>query len=358
MWNYETDTLCIDPVSVDIEVSIAVKVVLCRAVLDLLDLDDGGGASARTDWLENLEFTHWRVTGWVCAFLLLGFFRPIRQLIRFYCGVIRDLPAFGWWSQLPLMALVFSSHLQPHGPDGLAAVRFSCPVRVCRLRIFPIGAPLFENALHMRSVTSPDAFYLDVFFNAQSVRGDGKDRQRPANALMRTSISYAGGLMDFAVDMGSEYATRLVIVKGSFEWLSLAIYGHIVGESPPMHEPRSIVPFEPEPLALHLDPAHASDPTALAKSLLELIPNAPSLSLAIRLVFCLKPTLDDWDIPGFPHIYASLDNDTEDYDLDSIIANLDRPIPEGLTQDTLDRFVERLTDFVGSPVCLLASCLS
>jgi len=102
MWNYETDTLCIDPVSVDIEVSIAVKVVLRRAVLDLLDLDDGGRASARTDWLGNLELTHWRVTGWVCAFLLLGFFRPIRQLIRFYCGVIRDLPAFGWWSQLPL----------------------------------------------------------------------------------------------------------------------------------------------------------------------------------------------------------------------------------------------------------------
>ena len=253
------------------------------------------------------------------------------------------------------MVLVFSSHLQPHGPNSLAAVRFSCPVRVYRLRIFPNGAPLFENARHMRSVTSPDAFYLDVFFNAQSVRGDGKDRQRPANALVPTSISYAGGLMDFAVDMGSEYATRLVIVKGSFERLSLAIYGHVVNESPPMREPKPIVPLEPEPLAPHLDPAHAPDPTALAKSLLELIPNAPSLPLAIRLVFCLKPTLDDWDIPGFPHIYASLDNDTEDYDLDSIVANLDRPIPEDFTQDTLDRFVERLTDFVGFPVCLLVA---
>ena len=63
MWNRETDTLCIDPVSVDVEVGIAVKVVLCRAILNLLDLDDGAGASARMDWLGNLELTHWRVTG-------------------------------------------------------------------------------------------------------------------------------------------------------------------------------------------------------------------------------------------------------------------------------------------------------
>ena len=63
MRNYEIDTLCIDPVSVDVEVGVAVKVILCRAVLDLLDLDDGGGASARMDWLGNQELTHWRVIG-------------------------------------------------------------------------------------------------------------------------------------------------------------------------------------------------------------------------------------------------------------------------------------------------------
>ncbi|KAF5363992.1 hypothetical protein D9756_000256 [Leucocoprinus leucothites] len=254
------------------------------------------------------------------------------------------------------MALLFLSHLQPQGPNNLAAVRFSSPIRVSKLRIFPIGVPLFENAPHIKSMTSPEAFYLDVFFNAQPVGSDGKDKQRAANALVPTSVSYPGGLMDFAVDMGTEYATRLMIVKGSFHHISLAIYGSIVSEQFPVltYQPKTITPLEPEPLSTHFDPAHASDPTALAKSLLELVPNAPSLSLAVRLMFCLKPTEDDWDNPDFPHIYANLENDSEDYDLDSIVANLDRPIPEDVSQESLDRFVERLTDFVESPSVDLA----
>jgi hypothetical protein len=144
-----------------------------------------------------------------------------------------------------------------------------------------------------------------------------------------------------------------MIVKGSFDQLSLAIYGQIIADTPPVrqYEPKIITPLEPEPLAAHLNPAHcASDPTALAKSLLNIIPNAPSLALAIRLMFCLKPTETDWDNPDFPHIYANLDNDSEDYDLDSILSKLDRPIAENVGQESLDRFVERLIDFVGPPV--------
>ncbi|KXN89433.1 hypothetical protein AN958_05595 [Leucoagaricus sp. SymC.cos] len=247
------------------------------------------------------------------------------------------------------MALLFSSTLQPQGSSSLAAVRFACPIRIYTVRIFPHGVPFFENARHIKSRTHPEAFYLNVYFNAQPLTADGKGRQRAANALVPTSISYPGGLMDFAVDMGTEYATRLMIVKGSFDQISLAIYGHLVSEKTPVlaYEPKSIVPSEPETLSVHLDPANASDPTTLAKSLLGLIPNAPSLSLAIRLMFCMKPTEDDWDNPDFPHIYANLENDNEDYDLDAIVANLDRPIPEDVNQESLDKFVERLVDLIG-----------
>lgn len=145
-----------------------------------------------------------------------------------------------------------------------------------------------------------------------------------------------------------------MIVKGSFDHLSLAIYGEIVTEFPPVqaYEPKSIVPPEPESLSNDLDPSQSSDPTALAKSLLALIPNAPSLPSAIRLMFCLKPTDEDWDNPNFPHIYANLDNDSEDYDLDTIVSNLDRPIPDDVSVDTLNRFVERLNEFVGPAVRL------
>lgn len=143
-----------------------------------------------------------------------------------------------------------------------------------------------------------------------------------------------------------------MIVKGSFHHLSLAIYGEMVTEQPAVHtyQPKTILPPEPIPLSTDLDPSQSSDPTALARSFLKLIPNSPSLPSAIRLMFCLKPTDDAWDNPDFPHIYANLDNDSEDYDLDTIVSNLDRPIPDDVSQETLDRFVERLNDFVGPPV--------
>ncbi|KAF9442545.1 hypothetical protein P691DRAFT_789311 [Macrolepiota fuliginosa MF-IS2] len=142
-----------------------------------------------------------------------------------------------------------------------------------------------------------------------------------------------------------------MIVKGSFEYLTLAIYGEIVAEQPLVHlyEPRALLPQDPEPLSEPLDPSQSADPTALARSLLALIPNAPSLPSAIRLMFCLKPTEDDWDDPDFPHIYANLDNDSEDYDLESIVTNLDRPMPDDVSTDTVNRFVERLVEFVDSP---------
>jgi hypothetical protein len=152
-----------------------------------------------------------------------------------------------------------------------------------------------------------------------------------------------------------------MIVKGSFDHLTLAIYGSLVSHPPPVltYQPTPTILPSPHPLSPHLDPAHAEDPTALAKSLLALVPNAPSLPLAIRLMFCLKPSEDDWDNPDFPHIYANLENDSEDYDLDSIVAILDRPIPENASQESLDTFVERLIDFVGPPVSsLLSSSLS
>jgi hypothetical protein len=56
--------------------------------------------------------------------------------------------------------------------------------------------------------TEPDAFFLDVFFNAHPVHpnalADSKEKQRAPNALVPTVIAYAGGQVDFTVDMGTE----------------------------------------------------------------------------------------------------------------------------------------------------------
>lgn len=58
------------------------------------------------------------------------------------------------------------------------------------------------------SHTRPDAFFVDVYFNAHPIRPipqtESKDKQRAPNALVPTVIAYAGGQVDFTVDMGTE----------------------------------------------------------------------------------------------------------------------------------------------------------
>jgi len=41
-------------------------------------------------------------------------------------------------------------------------------------------------------------------------QADSKEKQRAANALIPTVIAYAGGQVDFTVDMGTEVCTQLL----------------------------------------------------------------------------------------------------------------------------------------------------
>ena len=56
--------------------------------------------------------------------------------------------------------------------------------------------------------TEPDAFFLDGFFNAHPVHpnalADSKEKYGALNALVPTVVAYAGGQVDFTVDMGTE----------------------------------------------------------------------------------------------------------------------------------------------------------
>ena len=55
----------------------------------------------------------------------------------------------------------------------------------------------------------------------------------------------------------------------------------------------------------------------LAEQLLSLIPDSPPLPLVVRLMFCLKPSDDDWDHPDFLNLYADLGGDDESFDLEN-----------------------------------------
>ncbi|KAA1473391.1 hypothetical protein DENSPDRAFT_902536 [Dentipellis sp. KUC8613] len=241
--------------------------------------------------------------------------------------------------------------LEPTGPSSLAAIRFSSPVRVRSIRLFPKHAQPFAQHPDITSETEPDAFFVDIFFNAQPISiGDAKQKQKATNALVPTTIAYAGGYVEYDVDMGNEFATRLMIVRGDFVKLSLAIYGDVASELPPpptTYTPSVLETVEPTSLSPVLDPSNSTDPTALARQLLSLIPDAPPLALIIRLMFCLKPSDEEWDLPDFPYLPADLDEDTMDFDLDAAFRVTNRPVPDDTPVETLQRFADRVADAVG-----------
>ncbi|KAH9833677.1 uncharacterized protein C8Q71DRAFT_712127 [Rhodofomes roseus] len=236
--------------------------------------------------------------------------------------------------------------LEPSGDGNLAAIRFSSPVRVQSIRIFPKDARPFAQHHEIVSETEPQAFLLHLYFSAYRVaRPDSKEKPKPTNALAPTALAYAGGEMEFAVPMGNEYATRLIIVRGNFERVSMAIYGDVMSELPPpptTYEPKPLPTFEPTQISRALDPSNSLDPSALARELLNLIPDAPPLPLAIRLVFCLKPPSDDWDLPEFPYIFAELDADTADLDLEKASALTTRPVSDDVEDEVLLRFADSM----------------
>ncbi|KAI6018277.1 hypothetical protein EDC04DRAFT_468561 [Pisolithus marmoratus] len=244
-------------------------------------------------------------------------------------------------------------NLTPYGTSKLAAVRFASPCRVQSVRIFPTGTRPFAAAPDIIARTEPEAFFMDVYFNAHPLQpgsqADGKPKLKVPNALIPTVIPYAGGQAEFAVNMGADFATRLMIVRGDFETVSMAIYGEPVSEVSPAitsYEARQLPVVEYTPLSPALDLARSSDPTHLARQLLSLIPDAPSLNLVIRLMFCLKPPNDDWDLPEFPHLYSDLHEEDMDIDLDSAFRCLGRPVADEVSPEALMRFAEKVADAI------------
>lgn len=159
-----------------------------------------------------------------------------------------------------------------------------------------------------------------------------------------------------------QYATRLMIVKGSFSALSMAIYGDVVIDTPPViknYEPQSLPALEPTPLSRAIDPANSADPTEVAKQLLALIPDSPPLSLVVRLMFCLKPSNEDWDLPDFPYIYADLDTQTGDEeDLEAIFEIVSKPVRDNTTDEALEIFAARIANYPKVSVLVLHIVLS
>ncbi|EKM59767.1 uncharacterized protein PHACADRAFT_170376 [Phanerochaete carnosa HHB-10118-sp] len=243
--------------------------------------------------------------------------------------------------------------LEPAGSSNLAAIRFTSPVRIHSISIFPTDDKPFTQDPNIISRTEPETFFLELYFNAQPVaQPNAKERPKPSNALIPTIIAYAGGRMEFAVNMSPELSTRLMIVKGAFESVSMAIYGDVVNELPPpktTYEPRSLPTLDMIPLSPALDPANARDPTTLACQLLDLIPDAPSLPLVIRLMFCLKPSNDDWDSPDFPYLFTDLSQLPDDPTIDEVYRLTSRPVHDDTSSQAFADLADKVIQCLGPP---------
>ncbi|KZT24554.1 hypothetical protein NEOLEDRAFT_1116236 [Neolentinus lepideus HHB14362 ss-1] len=249
------------------------------------------------------------------------------------------------------MPLLLWTTLEHAASTDLAAIRFAAAVRVRSIRIFPSNAKPFAASSDIIARTVPEAFFLNVFLNAQPTTKDANKRPAASNALVPTTIAYPGGQVDFELDMGLEFATRLMILKGNFTSISLAIYGDLAFEPPPptYPDPKELPSIEPTPLPSSLDPSNCIDPTLLANQLLTLIDDAPPLSLLIRLMFCLKPSNDDWENPDFPYLYADLDYaaDAENFDLQEAYTVTGRPLPDDVSEESISRFVAKVVNCIG-----------
>jgi hypothetical protein len=144
-----------------------------------------------------------------------------------------------------------------------------------------------------------------------------------------------------------------MIVKGNFEALSMAIYGDIASDAPPVqnYEPKASPSVESIPLSRAVDPSNSSDPTLLAKQLLSLMPDSPPLPLVVRLMFCMKPSNEDWELSKFPYLHANLDGEIEeDFDLQTAVRWTCRPVQDDISCESLSRFAVRVASCIGPKV--------
>jgi hypothetical protein len=76
----------------------------------------------------------------------------------------------------------------------------------------PLVAGINNAPFNFARETEPEAFVLEIFFNAHPIAGDPKQKPKATNILVPTSVAYAGGYVDFPVDMGSEVCLRPLLV--------------------------------------------------------------------------------------------------------------------------------------------------
>ncbi|KZT60202.1 hypothetical protein CALCODRAFT_143385 [Calocera cornea HHB12733] len=255
------------------------------------------------------------------------------------------------------MPLVFLSTLTP--TNALAAVRFARPTHVSSLRIIPSSLAPFPELQDFSSETEPASFSLEVFFNWQTLPS-GNDKPRASNTLLHSTLHYNGEDLEYDIDPDEQLVTRLLILKGQFTSLTLAVYGRDASEprkqeeaeetapvqlrvSGPTYEPVPLPTRSLTPLPASLDPSRISDPLTLPRRLLS------STATNMDIIDVIRRNL------AFPHASTSevtLDQVLYSYEIgedwmQELIEVLEGPLDPGeVTDDALQNINERLLEIV------------
>jgi hypothetical protein len=119
-----------------------------------------------------------------------------------------------------LLYHTLSATLHPSNTtDSVLTIRFSTPVRIESLRIIPEGVETLSGI----GCTYPSNFTAKVLFNVSP--------SNPVNALSGTTIDYddKGWEQDYKIGMPEGISTRMMVIVGKIDRLSLSVYGYASG---------------------------------------------------------------------------------------------------------------------------------
>lgn len=110
-----------------------------------------------------------------------------------------------------------SATLHPsNSSDSVHTIRFSTPVRIESLRIIPEGVQTLSGI----GCTYPSQFTAKVLFNVSP--------SNPVNALSGTTVHYEdkGWEQDYNIGMPESVSTRMMVIVGKIDRLSISVYGY------------------------------------------------------------------------------------------------------------------------------------
>lgn len=155
-------------------------------------------------------------------------------------------------------------------------------------------------------------------------------------------------------------SSRLVIFQGSFDKVTIAIYGQLLSDQPTEHPtiaaPSAVVPvITPHSLPASIDVASLPDSLQTAKSLLAISSTNPSLGHIFHSLLCYVTTpegpFDEWDEASGNPLERLLESDTIDAVelMQEAIQALRKLLPD-VEENTATQFTSLVNESLGEPV--------